>query len=221
MTHAFNSHGLEILIAESRRRGHSHQRLARQRQGRLAIPCARTQAAQRADHEERGRTPCRMERQRAAKANSVQRAGESIPCHQPLAPLFSASSRASASSLRQRANNNPERSISSAASPHAASRLLRSWSPRLPSTTGACRAFRRVSFHRRALRVLSTLAGGVKHRPIFKICTNPMVSASCVPAYRSPSSCARNFRVARNREFFTVSSLVPSASPITRSRSPW
>ncbi len=48
------------------------------------------------------------------------------------------------------------------------------------------------------------------------------VSAALQPirAHRSPPNCVRNLRVARNREFFTVSSVVPSASPIARSLSP-
>ena len=39
--------------------------------------------------------------------------------------------------------------------------------------------------------------------------------------HSKPSNWARNFRVARNSEFFTVSSLVPSTSPIARSFKPW
>src|SRR5438445_781414 len=39
-------------------------------------------------------------------------------------------------------------------------------------------------------------------------------------AHRSSPSSRRNFRVALNSEFFTVSSVVPSASPIARSFSP-
>ena len=38
--------------------------------------------------------------------------------------------------------------------------------------------------------------------------------------HRSTPNSLRNFRVARNSEFFTVSSLVPSASPIARNFSP-
>src|SRR5262249_44204294 len=38
--------------------------------------------------------------------------------------------------------------------------------------------------------------------------------------HRSPANSVRSFRVARNREFFTVSSVVPSASPMARSFSP-
>jgi hypothetical protein len=41
------------------------------------------------------------------------------------------------------------------------------------------------------------------------------------PAYLMSSRLARNFLVARNREFFTVSSDVPKSSPIARSLSPW
>src|SRR6202158_983829 len=41
-----------------------------------------------------------------------------------------------------------------------------------------------------------------------------------VRAHRSPPSCVRSLRVARNSEFFTVSSVVPSASPIARSLRP-
>src|SRR5579883_377330 len=40
------------------------------------------------------------------------------------------------------------------------------------------------------------------------------------PAHRSTPSSLRSFRVARNSEFFTVSSVVPRASPIARSFSP-
>src|SRR5579885_858391 len=40
------------------------------------------------------------------------------------------------------------------------------------------------------------------------------------PAHRSTPSSLRSFRVARNSEFFTVSSVVPSASPMARSFSP-
>ena len=39
--------------------------------------------------------------------------------------------------------------------------------------------------------------------------------------HSSPPNCARNFRVARNNEFFTVSSVVPSVSPIARNFNPW
>ena len=40
-------------------------------------------------------------------------------------------------------------------------------------------------------------------------------------AHRRPPSSLRSLRVARNSEFFTVSSVVPSASPIARSFKPW
>jgi len=40
-------------------------------------------------------------------------------------------------------------------------------------------------------------------------------------AHNSPPNWLRNFRVARNSEFFTVSSVVPSTSPIARSFNPW
>src|SRR5271157_6580491 len=40
-------------------------------------------------------------------------------------------------------------------------------------------------------------------------------------AHRSSPSSLRNLRVARNSEFFTVSSLVPRAAPMARSLSPW
>ena len=42
-----------------------------------------------------------------------------------------------------------------------------------------------------------------------------------VIAHSSPSNCARSLRVARKREFFTVSSVVPRASPMARSFRPW
>jgi len=40
-------------------------------------------------------------------------------------------------------------------------------------------------------------------------------------AHSSSPSWLRSLRVARNREFFTVSSVVPRASPMARSLSPW
>ncbi len=40
-------------------------------------------------------------------------------------------------------------------------------------------------------------------------------------AHTSSASCVRSFRVARNNEFLTVSSVVPSASPMARSFKPW
>ena len=40
-------------------------------------------------------------------------------------------------------------------------------------------------------------------------------------AHRSSPNSSRNFRVARNSEFFTVSSVVPNASPIARNFNPW
>src|SRR3974390_3347729 len=39
--------------------------------------------------------------------------------------------------------------------------------------------------------------------------------------HRSTPNSLRSLRVARNREFLTVSSLVPRASPMARSFSPW
>ena len=46
--------------------------------------------------------------------------------------------------------------------------------------------------------------------------SNPIESS-----YRMSPRLSRSFLVARNREFFTVSSDVPSRSPMARNRSPW
>ena len=74
------------------------------------------------------------------------------------------------------------------------------------------------------------LAGGKEHDARFKFAAHPArrhisfvllhsVRPRCL-AYRMPSRLARNFRVARNSEFFTVSSEVPSISPMARSFNP-
>src|SRR5947199_1797234 len=81
---------------------------------------------------------------------------------------------------------------------------------------GARFAFRDVRFNLFAL-FLADFVAGVKHQ---KRCNILAIQIFFKNAHRSPPSSWRSLRVARKSEFFTVSSVVPRASPIARSFSP-
>ena len=97
-----------------------------------------------------------------------------------------------------------------------------------PQRRRAIRAAAEVRFHRAALELAQLLAN-VKQQQRRNVRAGPGCMARIafgnrewiLIAHNNSSSCVRSFRVARNSEFFTVSSVVPSASPMARSFNPW
>src|SRR5260370_37092254 len=81
----------------------------------------------------------------------------------------------------------------------------------------ARRANRDVRFNLLAFLVADFVAGveNQKRRNVFA------AHVLFKDAHRRPPNSWRSLRVARNSEFFTVSSVVPRASPIARSFRPW
>src|SRR5579864_4680171 len=80
-------------------------------------------------------------------------------------------------------------------------------------------ALRGMLFDSGALGLVQ-FAESAQDREILKLGAFDLLLHGVRLIYASPASCARNLRVARKSEFLTVSSVVPSASPIARSRNP-
>src|SRR5277367_881410 len=80
---------------------------------------------------------------------------------------------------------------------------------------GAQRASGEMRFNKRGL-LLCGFAAGIKNQQ----CRSFFATERVRRAHSRPPSWLRSLRVARNSEFFTVSSVVPSASPIARNFNP-
>ena len=217
--HPFHAHGFQFLIADARRRRHRHQRLARQRQRGFRIPRAPSQPQQRAGKQQRRRAPARMHGQRATQHRAPARHRQHSSPARSRRILFRFIQRLGqfAPATRQQQPRTVDAFRGLIFHQRVAQLDL------VFQHARARRAFARMRLHRRAFRVVQ-LARGIQHRQRFKLVALTLklvVLEGCRhQVYRTPCNCARSLRVARNSEFLTVSSEVPRASPITRSRRP-
>src|SRR5262249_42234328 len=81
---------------------------------------------------------------------------------------------------------------------------------------GACGAARQMRFDQLAL-VFADFLANVKYQERRNVFAARVFLEG---AHRKPPNSLRSLRVARNNEFFTVSSVVPSTSPMARSFRP-